>query len=152
MNDLHAKADRVTKVLQVYFSQRFTDSYPVYDALGEIITEAREHHQKAFPLSQPITRFGFHIANTFSAQLNNRQNVTIYAHESSQKAMCIPDGLTTSGTVLDFFLHFVKQGWTPPSAADKRSVEIRLACSPQNLVCHGLGEPHIVANDILLLG
>lgn len=46
----------------MYFSQRFTDSYPIYDALGEIIEEAREHHRKAFPLSPLITRFGFQIA------------------------------------------------------------------------------------------
>ncbi|KAF8712521.1 hypothetical protein AX14_013037 [Amanita brunnescens Koide BX004] len=114
---------KFSKVLKVYFSQRFTDSYPIYDALGEIIEEAREHHRKAFPLSPLITR----------------PIVTIYAHESPQKAMCIPDGLTTSGSVLDFFLHFVKQGWIPPSAVEKRSVEIRLVCNAHDLDNGGSG-------------
>ena len=66
--------------------------------------------------------------------------------------MCISDGLTTSGSVLDFFLHFVKQGWIPLSAVEKRSVEIRLVCNAHDLVCHRSGELRIIANDTIHLG
>ena len=45
------------QVPQVYFSLKFDETRMIYDALGEILADAQEFHQKSFPLAKPIQRF-----------------------------------------------------------------------------------------------
>ena len=47
------------QVPQVYFSLKFNESIPIFDALGGVLLDAQEFHQnlKSFPLAKAIQRF-----------------------------------------------------------------------------------------------
>jgi hypothetical protein len=36
---------------------KFDESTPIYNALGDVLVNAQEFHQKSFPLAKPIQRF-----------------------------------------------------------------------------------------------
>ena len=44
-------------VSQVYFSLKFDETRIIYNALGKILADAQEFHQKSFPLIKLIQRF-----------------------------------------------------------------------------------------------
>ena len=43
-------------VSQVHFSLKFSENTPIFDALGGVLLDAQEFHQKSFPLAKPIQR------------------------------------------------------------------------------------------------
>jgi hypothetical protein len=49
--------ETVHQVPQVYFSLKFDESTPIYNALGDVLVDAQEFHRKSFPLAKPIQRF-----------------------------------------------------------------------------------------------
>ena len=44
------------QVPQVYFSLKFNENTPIFDALGGVLLDAQEFHQKSFPLAKSIQR------------------------------------------------------------------------------------------------
>jgi hypothetical protein len=44
------------QVPQVYFSLKFNENTPIFDALGGVLLDAQEFHQKTFPLAKSIQR------------------------------------------------------------------------------------------------
>jgi hypothetical protein len=49
--------ETVRQVPQVYFSLKFDESTPIYNALGNVLVDTQEFHRKSFPLAKPIQRF-----------------------------------------------------------------------------------------------
>jgi hypothetical protein len=48
--------DAIFQVPQVYFSLKFSENIPIFEALGGVLMDAQEFHQKSFPLAKPIQR------------------------------------------------------------------------------------------------
>ena len=44
------------QVPQVYFSLKFNENTQIFDALGGVLLDAQEFHQKTFPLAKSIQR------------------------------------------------------------------------------------------------
>ena len=51
------------QVSQVHFSLKFSENTPIFDALGGVLLDAQEFHQKSFPLAKPIQRWVHYFDN-----------------------------------------------------------------------------------------
>jgi len=121
-------AEVMKKVPQVYFSLRFDETRMIYDALGEILVDAQEFHQKSFPLAKPI----------------QRSHVVFYAHESAAKCYRLAERMVT-GTVRDFFDHFKDHGYLTKLEVSGKQLEIRLVCDEDQI--HDLPDPDVHHRD-----
>jgi hypothetical protein len=75
----------------------------IYDALGKILGDAQDFHQKSFPLIKPIQRFVIvclFIGMTTLIMLL-RSCVEFYAHESVTKCYRLTDRMVTNGKALN---------------------------------------------------
>ncbi len=50
----------LTQIPEVYFSRMFGEERLIYDALDDLITEAKAMYSKSFPLLPPISRYDKH--------------------------------------------------------------------------------------------
>ncbi|KAK2464500.1 hypothetical protein APHAL10511_003479 [Amanita phalloides] len=94
------KNKKFKKIPEVYFSRMFGEERLIYNALDDLIAEAKAMYSKSFPLLPPISR----------------QIITFYAHEMK-----------------NFLLRFAEQNWISKTAAEARSLEIRLVCDSKDV-------------------
>jgi hypothetical protein len=117
---------------------KFDENEMTWDALGKILVDAQIFHHKSFPLAHVIQRYAQRqsLRNNIRLTVNwPRHHVVFYAHESTTKAMRLPDRVM-DGTVADLLAEFKDQGYISPSAATARVLELRLICDEHSLVRH----------------
>ena len=89
------------QVPQVHFSLKFSENTPIFDALGSVLVDAQEFHQKSFPLAKSIQRCVQLLTRNTNENLSifmfTRSNACFYAHESTSKYYRLTDRIVTNG-------------------------------------------------------
>ncbi|KAG6852320.1 hypothetical protein C0991_000859 [Blastosporella zonata] len=100
----------------------FNKDFRIYDALGEIIRDAKEFHETSMPFSKALT-----------PKPLTRQIIAFHVHESATKAPRLNNQAISEGTVENFFHKFIEEGWLTKAAEEKKEIEIRLVCNESDL-------------------
>ena len=141
---------------QVHFSLKFSENTPIFDALGGVLVDAQEFHQKSFPLAKSIQRCVQLLTQNTDENLSiftfTRSNACFYAHESTSKYYRLTDRIVTNGkfcffyvqlkssfkkllgSLGNFFESFKDQGYISKLAIDMKQLEIRIVCEEDRLV------------------